>query len=507
MSFTLLTLPQVTLWDGPVPSAGSLRLEYVPSSDYTSAVKDPNTPGSLVFHVGSHSSTLQPGFPVKLLVSLQGQRTYCFDVKDSENRERTVRLGIPTPTDDIAHVAQDIETLDQLLTQYTDLAWSMEPAKSLPPPLPARRSPAPQPVHEDEDHRTNIKDSLQHAKPVQDADLRGRLVLMDEANGDVVGELPGTIVIQEDPTLRYDPNTSNAVVLEMQPDMYDACTGVKDMSAIGEELLEAREVVVRAVSPEEQDWVMKGATLISQAISGSTSLLLSGITSASNFYIAHSSPGSPIPPSDSPHPTTPPTTSQSALTTAHAMSGKARAVSAKTADIVGGAIARAMGAKVTSTNSMPQNNGGPPPYMTSPQGTPLPYAVYTPRHRPQLPRVQVNTEAEEGPRGPPKMKDKLFMSANLLITTVDDSARRVFDVGTDRLGAVVGHKYGPEAQRSTHLASHTARNVVLIYVDVRGFARTALLKKAGKEFVKARLSGNGDKNNSSSINTPIKVQS
>ena len=48
--------------------------------------------------------------------------------------------------------------------------------------------------------------------------------------------------------------------------------------------------------------------------------------------------------------------------------------------------------------------------------------------------------ADEGPRGPPKMKDKLLMSANLLITTVDDSARRVFEVGTDRLGAVVGHK-------------------------------------------------------------------
>lgn len=31
---------------------------------------------------------------------------------------------------------------------------------------------------------------------------------------------------------------------------------------------------------------------------------------------------------------------------------------------------------------------------------------------------------------------------------------------------------------------------MLVYVDVRGFARRALLKKAGKEFVKARVSGN-----------------
>ena len=56
---------------------------------------------------------------------------------------------------------------------------------------------------------------------------------------------------------------------------------------------------------------------------------------------------------------------------------------------------------------------------------------------------------------------------------------------------LIWNRYGPDAQRSTHLVSHTARNVVLVYVDMRGFARRALLKRAGKEFVKARVSGSG----------------
>ena len=51
------------------------------------------------------------------------------------------------------------------------------------------------------------------------------------------------------------------------------------------------------------------------------------------------------------------------------------------------------------------------------------------------------------------------------------------------------HRFGPDAQRSTHLATHTARNIVLVYVDVRGFARRALITKTGKEFVKARFGG------------------
>ena len=37
---------------------------------------------------------------------------------------------------------------------------------------------------------------------------------------------------------------------------------------------------------------------------------------------------------------------------------------------------------------------------------------------------------------------------------------------------------------------HTARNVVLVYVDMRGFARRALLQKSGVEFVKARIAKN-----------------
>jgi len=90
------------------------------------------------------------------------------------------------------------------------------------------------------------------------------------------------------------------------------------------------------------------------------------------------------------------------------------------------------------------------------------------------------------PRLPLRTRDRLALSANLVLASVDESTTRLLDAGTAQLGAVVGHKYGPDAARSTGLAAGTARNVVLVYVDVRGFARRALIKKAGKEFVKGR---------------------
>ena len=39
-----------------------------------------------------------------------------------------------------------------------------------------------------------------------------------------------------------------------------------------------------------------------------------------------------------------------------------------------------------------------------------------------------------------KTLEKVVISANLVLTTIDDSARRMFEVSNDRLGAVVGHK-------------------------------------------------------------------
>ena len=54
-------------------------------------------------------------------------------------------------------------------------------------------------------------------------------------------------------------------------------------------------------------------------------------------------------------------------------------------------------------------------------------------------------------------------------------------------------RYGADAGQNTHLATHTAKNVVLVYVDMTGFARKALIKKAGKEWIKARVGGKSDR--------------
>lgn len=186
-------------------------------------------------------------------------------------------------------------------------------------------------------------------------------------------------------------------------------------------------------------------------------MLLSGITSASNYYIAHSTPGTPASTSGANSPVVPttPSVTNSTLAKAHALSGQARAATAKTADVVGGMIRYAVGgkSKPSSSSTTPSAYTSPPPRSPLPQGPPPPYPVYTPKQHPQHAQDGLDnsldaklaagepTDEPGGPRKPVRTIDRVIMSANLVLTTVDDSARRVFEVGSDRLGAVVGHKY------------------------------------------------------------------
>lgn len=281
----------------------------------------------------------------------------------------------------------------------------------------------------------------------------------------------------------------------------------------------------------------------SQAITSSTSMLLSGLTSAASYYINHSTPsphasgshnpgsGPPPPPPRAllllSHPRT-----HSALSSAYAVSGQAVRVSQKTVSVVESMIRHAVGGKdktkaaptlrrpqPPATSSVPPSaspvptpamsslslSEPPPPYPGTPDGKPpLP-----PRHGPppplpprsplpageksvssaSIPTAAGTVPADAPPPRPLRKHEKLVLSANLVLATVDDSVKRAVDVGSTQLTAVMGHKYGEGAGRTTHLATHTARNVTLVYIDMRGFARRALIKKAGKEWIKARVSG------------------
>ncbi|KAI8999085.1 hypothetical protein BD414DRAFT_476947 [Trametes punicea] len=560
-AFVLLHIPDVTLTAASARETGTLALECVtlaPTDDDESAPLAASLAAEdrslyLVLRLNALELPLDPTRPISVAVGPDGGRTYTFQSADSpsDSKASLITLTIPIPSRPDAHRAETIEAFDHLLAQYAEVEGL--------PREPHRASDQSQP-----------EGSAQPALATED--LRGKLVLMDEESGEVVGELPNRVHIAEDPALAKAEKGKDGepapVLLELPPDVYDAYTGqgtsVVPYHEPESDLEEAREIFVRAIPPEDQDWITKSATFISQAISSSTSMLLKGLTNAANYYIQHSTPsphasGSRTPQDPNAPPPPPPRAllllshprTHATLSRAYAISGQAVRVSQKTVGIVENMIRRAVGngqdqskaaatpsrlsrpasastatsasapaAQVEAASSSTSLSEPPPPYpgptaaqtqaitdgkppLPPRRGVPPPLPPRSRSKSPvptaeksqsvpaltssSLPGPSTAPAPAPAPGRPLKKTEKLLLSANLVLATVDDSARRMFDVGSQQITAVVGHKYGTDAGRSAHLATHTARNVTLVYIDMQGLARRALIRKAGKEWVKARV--------------------
>jgi len=84
-----------------------------------------------------------------------------------------------------------------------------------------------------------------------------------------------------------------------------------------------------------------------------------------------------------------------------------------------------------------------------------------------------------------------LISADMILSTIDNSAKQILDVGSQQLNAIVGHKYGADAAYSMSMLTGTTKNVGLVYIDMRGIGRRAILRRVGKEYVKTKVRSYG----------------
>lgn len=217
------------------------------------------------------------------------------------------------------------------------------------------------------------------------------------------------------------------------------------------------------------------------------------ITSASSYYISHSSPsphhpGNPKSPLSSPPPnralvflTSEQT--RKGLATVHAFSGQAVKVSNKTLSLIDRMIEQALGMKKAKS---PATSDPPPPYSRSTQ-------YLTTDGKPCLPprRSPSPTAALPSPTLPPgrlTTKARIVLSADLILSTLDNSAKQLLNVGSSSISAIVAHKYGQEVAQSSQSMTGTAKNLGLVYIDMSGMGRKALVRRVGKTYIKTKMS-------------------
>lgn len=87
---------------------------------------------------------------------------------------------------------------------------------------------------------------------------------------------------------------------------------------------------------------------------------------------------------------------------------------------------------------------------------------------------------------------RLVLAGEVVLTSLEHTAHELINSGTSAASSAAGHKFGAEVGHATALLGGSVRNVAVVYIDVRGVGRRALLKSTAKGFVKARLKNGGE---------------
>jgi len=232
-AFLLLSLPRATLErEKDRPVTDSLFLECVTISAGQSPFPDRDV--YLVIRLGRLEIPVDPCRRVTASIG-RDSHVYTFLATDSDPK---FSIYIPFPHNPVA--SQDLETFNHILTQYVT-GFSEERDGEHIPHHPDRKIDTPTNEHEYED-------------------LRGHLVLINESDGTVLGDLDHEFRITEDPALIQDLPENEPVVIELPPD-YDTATAVRGKIP-GEEPMTSRQAFVHAVPPEERDALTETASLI-----------------------------------------------------------------------------------------------------------------------------------------------------------------------------------------------------------------------------------------------------
>jgi len=227
-AFLLLTISNTTAKTPSITQAGALNLKCVtitpPAPPADASASSTNKEVFLVLSVESFETPIDPGRVIHVSKTASGRRTYTFDGAGGVPNDLV--LTISPPANLATTFEENVEVFEGILLQYADLRHAATAEDdALPTPTPL------------------VNSGVTH---VAQADLRGHLVLVNEANGEIVGGVEKKFNIHEDPVLYERGHESDTVIIEVPEG-------------------DALEMFARAVPPAERDWITNSATVIRYA--------------------------------------------------------------------------------------------------------------------------------------------------------------------------------------------------------------------------------------------------
>ncbi|WVQ72507.1 hypothetical protein IAR50_002063 [Cryptococcus sp. DSM 104548] len=449
----------------------------------------------LIIHVGASFELLVT--PGELFTPQVTKDSVTYTMASRDVPGASIAFVVPYPQTNAQ--LEDLESLELLLHQYKSLGAEATALAGIEPQSWAGPALAPE-------------------------ELRGKLVLVNNDNGEVLGEMDQNLDMEVDKRVsKEDENLP--VVLDF------------------EQVLEGHQtlrVKVKTVPEGEQDdWLLRGASSISRGLltfgAWSSRRMLSG----ADQYVKGSTPR------EKPVVFSPQT--KEGFMKVHKASVTTATVTKTTLNKVHGAIETVAGKTYTHgvkpvmntyqenyreiagpplpprkqqqpiTSASPPQKIAPPipkkpselavsqvPYTAQKSPTPtkghqLAYPSSTQAAIGQLDQppdyqdyntsqaqASVGVPVTEQPKKKKGLLGRVLLASEVVLTSLEATAHDIINNGTIAASTAAGHKYGRDAGEATALVGGSIKNVAVVYVDIAGVGRRALLKSTAKGVIKTR---------------------
>lgn len=272
------------------------------------------------------------------------------------------------------------------------------------------------------------------------AGKHGEIVLVDEDNGSVVGELAEGANIVEDPALK--PGSKNPVEITVSPDGRRI-----DVRPMSEDYLR----MARLPAYKDSGLVQNAAAASRLIVTGSTYLSNAMVSGAETFM-------SKSRPNEKPMVFKP--TTHERVRKINTFTTTVAGLSAKTVGSLS-KYGQNFGAQLANKKAERNHKG------LKPDGTP-------------------DTEYKPG------LLNKSMIAFSTVADGIAHSGKTLLTHGGAAASAAVGHKYGAEAGSITGHLAGGVKNVGLVYIDVTGVSRRAVIKSVAKGMVVGKVKGGGE---------------
>lgn len=228
-AFSLLNVPNVSFsGTGLNPDTGVLDLQCV-SIPHPQSTRSEDRDVYLVIRVNALEMPIDPARIVTLIDGPKA-RSYTFSGTPSDPSELVLSVRGPFIAGD--ELVETLETFENILEQYVAEFRVPEYSTSSAEPLTAGQA------------------SVISGAVKGDKDLRGRLVMINEDTGEIIGEVEDSFKIKEDPSLLEKGHEDDPVLIQV-PEGYTRDT---DKHAI--------EAFASIIPPDQRNWISTSANIV-----------------------------------------------------------------------------------------------------------------------------------------------------------------------------------------------------------------------------------------------------